>query len=72
MLQIAAIKLGGGWTVAHPQGRAGRFASAPHALQAAARLAADARRKGHETLLLVHEPNGQLVRVEPGDLRLRD
>ena len=68
---IAAIQMAGGWTLAHPNGRAGRFATAPDALQAAARLAADARRKGHEVSLLVHAADSQLVRVEPNDPRLR-
>ncbi|HEX8571041.1 MAG TPA: hypothetical protein VF699_14125 [Caulobacteraceae bacterium] len=70
-MQIAAIKMDGSWTVAHPHGRAGRFATAPDALQAAARLAADARGKGHDVGLFLHADNGQLVRVEPGDPRLR-
>ena len=71
MMQIAAVKIGGAWTLAHPYGRCGRFATAPDALQAAARLAADARQKGHEVRLFVHAGNNQLVRVEPGDPRLR-
>lgn len=71
MMQIAAIRMDGGWTVAHPHGRAGRFDSAPDALKAAARLAADARGKGHEVRLFVHDANGELIRVAPGDPRLR-
>jgi hypothetical protein len=71
MLQIAAIRMDGAWTVAHPHGRAGRFPSAPDALQAAARLAADARGKGHEVRLFVHDASGELVRVPSGDARLR-
>ena len=71
-MQIAAIRMGDAWTVAHPNGRAGRFESAPDALQAAARLARDARSRGHDVRLLVHDTHGELLHVPASDPRLTE
>ena len=70
MMQIAAIRMGDAWTVAHPNGRAGRFENAPDALKAAARLAMDAARRGHDVRLLVHDTHGELLHVPASDPRV--
>lgn len=66
-LQIAVLWYGGRWTLLSPGARFNRYGGRQSAIDAAYRLAAQARRQGHELEILVQEIGGELARLEFGD-----
>lgn len=60
-LQLAVLWLGGRWTLLAPGARYDRYFSRQSALDAAQRLADQARRQGHDVEVLVQELGGELT-----------
>lgn len=59
-LQLAVLWYGGRWTLLSPGVRFNRYGSRQSALDAARRLAGQARRQGHEVQILVQDVGGEL------------
>jgi hypothetical protein len=64
-LQFAVLLYGGRWTMLAGGVRHDRYASRQSAVDAAHRLADQARRQGHEVHVLVQDGGGQLAEEPP-------
>jgi hypothetical protein len=67
-LQLAVLWCGGRWTLLAPGARYDRYMSRQSALDAAHRLADQARRQGHEVEVLIQDIGGELSPVPLDDL----
>ncbi|HEY8572389.1 hypothetical protein [Phenylobacterium sp.] len=63
-LQLAVIWYGGRWTLLAPGARYSRYGSRQSALEAAQRLAEQARGQGYEVEVLLQDVGGELFTVD--------